>query len=104
MVRPTDTSALDENVEKKSATAVSKAISSVIISTARASRGSTAGVVHESRMFSGEVQAIHARTAHNATAITHRLTAMVSTSPTYLPTMNSQRGRGLASKPKMLLR
>jgi hypothetical protein len=101
-VNPTDSSALDENVENNSATAVSNAISAVIITSTTSSRGSVAGAVHDSRTFSGDTQYSLARTSRAAAA--HRFTAIVSTNPQYLPTMNSQRGRGFARSAKMLRR
>src|SRR5512134_188958 len=95
-VRITEIRALDENVEKNSATAVSSAISAVMASTAIIRRGSTAGATQDKRTFSGDIHRRHARTAYSAAAMAQRFTEIVSTSPRYLPTMNSQRGSGLA--------
>ena len=55
-----DSNPLDEKVEKNSATAVSSAISAVIMTMTISRRGSRAGADQDRRMFSGDVQFCHA--------------------------------------------
>src|SRR5215469_8724516 len=59
-VKTTDHSALDENVEKNSAMAVSRAISAKINNTEIRSRESTAGASQDRWTLIGDVQFIHA--------------------------------------------
>ena len=62
-MKTSDISALDENVEKNSATAVSSASSPAINAIASSSAGSSAGASHDFLTCSGDIQPIQASTA-----------------------------------------
>ncbi len=85
-VSPAERMPLDEKVEKNNATAVSNASSARIRITALNSARS--GIFHSS----------HASSAKSASVISSKLTVMVPTNPANLPTTNSQRCTGLASR------